>query len=186
MKKIKLCFFALCVFAFFMACKNSSNEGPKSEETADSQISQTSSADTKSNKEEISIDLNKKIDEKEIIEKMVSEKETVNEAAKVENISDTKLEEKSKKELEKEAALKRKIAEEKVAKSTNKGASCVDILKKYEEIADQYLKSRDVKLLVEMNNQNNDVFFAACRKDASFQKSIDAVNAKVDAALEEN
>lgn len=156
----------------FVACKNDAAYGDADSELLDSLGT--------------SISLEEAPDEKAIIEEMskMDEDLPVNEKAKVEDITDVKLEEKSEAEKRKEEELKRKIAEEKVKKSDNKGQSCKEILKKYEAIANDFLDSNDIKLLVKMNEQTNDVFFAKCREDQSFQKSIDAINAKVDAALE--
>ena len=170
-KKHNILLFAIFLLTF-LACKNDPGYG-----SADSDI--TDSLGT-------SISLEEAPDEDAIIEEMtkLDEELPVNENAKVEDITDVKLEEKSEAEKREEEELKRKIAEEKVKNSENKGQSCKEILQKYEKIANDFLSSNDIKVLVKMNEQANDVFFAKCREDASFQKSIDAINAKVDAALE--
>lgn len=182
---MKFYFYLFVLSLFFFACKNdtSTTGSSVSNETTSESTTETVSSNTDNGGE---ITLKDAPDEKKIIEEMTKSVEEipVNEKAKVKDINDTKLDKISEADKKKEADLKKKIAEEKVNNSTNKGSSCDNILKKYEELANKFLSSNDMKLLVEMNKQTNDVFFAQCRKDATFEKNLAAINKKVDDYLE--
>lgn len=189
MKQImKFYFYAFVLSLFFFSCKNDTSKSTNTDVKNDDieNVSITSPTSNSNNHGDAPITLEDAPDEEKIIEEMTKSVEElpVNEKAKVKDINDTKLEKISEVDKKKEADLKKKIAEDKVKNSSNKGSSCDKILKKYNELANEFLSTSDMKLLVEMNKQTNDVFFAQCRKDATFEKNLADINKKVDDYLE--
>ena len=121
------------------------------------------------------------IDQNALAKKMIveSKKEEVDEVAKVENKVDVKLKGKSEEQKQKEAQMKLEATKEIIDSSPNKGMSCDQILEEQRKFVDDFAKSGDKKIILEMAKKQNDPFFKECLGQESFQTEIDALSDKL-------
>lgn len=114
-----------------------------------------------------------------IMQQKENSAEALDEFTQVENIVDVKLEEVIVDE-EKKAEEQKKILEEQLKKSPNKGKNCEDILKEYEDLVNKFLKGGGVKVLNELSLWTNDPLYNTCKKDPKYRDKFIAIENKME------
>jgi hypothetical protein len=84
-------------------------------------------------------------------------------------------------EAERKAAI-----EEGIKKSILKEKTCEEIFGEYKEIAEQYLSTKDDKILLKLSAWTNDPIYMSCRKKGAFKAQFEELRKKVDAVGEED
>lgn len=86
-----------------------------------------------------------------------------------------------------EGEAERKIAiEEGIKKSVLKEKTCEEIFEEYKGVAEEYLSTKDDKILLKLSAWTNDPIYMSCRKAESFKVQFEELSAKIDAVGEED
>lgn len=180
--RIQHLIFVLALLAF--GCKSDSNSSNDSVvDTAPVDISELEASMESVSDEEVEVvkEMDEVIDQNALAKKMIveSKKEEVDEVAKVEDKVDVKLKGKSEEQKKKEAQLKLESTKEIIDSSLNKGKSCEQILEEQTKFVDEFEKSGDKKIILEMAKKQNDPFFKECLSQETFQAEIDKLDTRL-------
>ena len=114
-----------------------------------------------------------------ILENMEVQDSALEQIAQVENMVDIELEEVIVDEAKK-AQEKKEILEAQLDKSPNKGKTCDDMLKEYEDLVNKYLSGGGVAALKELSSWSNDPLFNTCKKNPAFKDKFAAIEEKME------
>lgn len=178
----------LLSISLFSSCKSdgSSSSGSDVEVNLDMDALENLDENSEENVK-VEVEMDKPIEAQQLAKKMLTEKadKEIVEKAKVEDRNETKLVGKSQEQLEQEKKLKLESTKELIEKSENKGKTCEQILEEQDGIVEEFIKSKDRKLIVKMVKLQNDPFFVECNKVETFKLEMDKIRDKLDAAMEQ-
>lgn len=161
MKQIQLLSFLVCFTFCFVACKQDVKSEP-----LDSEGVIQSDASTEEQAEAI-------------LENIEEQNAALEDIDQVENTVEVELEEVFVDE-EKKAQEKKEILEAQLDKSPNKGKTCDDMLKEYEDLVNKYLNGGGVAALKELSSWSNDPLFNTCKKNPAYKDKFAAIEEKME------